>query len=150
MLPYLQEKLDQPDEILFSKGGCHVFAAVLQEKIGCYGYTLRRLAARYKLFAREAMHVYVAKNGVMIDVSGSSEEESYICERRKEWATSSDCPTVVALDCRIEELWRPKAQNDDDVKGVRSEWDLHLDKDFCAACRQRAQLLIPGDTDGRY
>jgi len=87
----------------------------------------------------EALHVYLAKGGQLIDVNGLQTERDLIQKDRL-----TDCrglPTCNLSNARTESCLR-LSSTDDSREGVRNQWGLDLDTEFVAACRKRASQLI--------
>jgi hypothetical protein len=142
MLPYLEKKLNVPDTDLFTRAACHIFADVLYASLSTEGFTFRR-AALLKIYLNfPALHVYLGKGGLAFDVRGRQTEADCISRLQIEWTTPTDPADVSPFDCARDELFDPLPRDNDNERGLRNKWNLNLDADFVAACRQRAQAFI--------
>ena len=142
MKPYLQEKFSQPDIELFTTAACHVYAEALERRFGSNGFTLRRVALTKTFVSLPALHVCVAKEGTMMDVTGIHQEEKFIKDTSRVWTKPGDPAEVAVFDCTREELFTAIHRDDDDERGLRDKWDLHVDREFLAACQLRAEHHI--------
>src|SRR4051812_15142051 len=67
----VQEALAFPEPILFTKGGCHIFALVLQRLLRDQKYALRR----FDVGDMKGYHVYAYRAGFMVDARGIRRED---------------------------------------------------------------------------
>lgn len=143
-----KQLLELGDDELFCRGGCHIFADELFERLQAKGFVLRRLAdGDHRRFA--AYHVYVSRGDMMVDVNGVGSEqslisrlvqdrqscgykgpikfESHLCDRSS---------LFIKMDC---------PEESEDVNC----WYLPAGQNFVEVCRRRARARIEGNPD-RY
>src|SRR5881394_3843039 len=118
---HLRHKLDSDDNTLFTQCACHVFADELCSQFACQGFSLRRLADTNLTDERaQALHVYLGRNDVMLDVRGIQSELSYIQDAKDfRLKNGGPVPGFRAVMCSREELFTPIIRDSDIERGPR-------------------------------
>jgi hypothetical protein len=144
MKPDLRAKLVCDDKMLFTQCACHVFADELATKLSSRGFALNRLADLNRTAAQmQALHVFMSKDGIMIDVEGEQKVDEYL-ESCRQFRRDHDgpVPDFAVLECSREELFETVPMAGDDERGVRNKWHHLIDSDFVSECRRRAQARL--------
>ncbi len=130
------------DLILFTSGGCHIFAKALLEVLAIEKYEVRCVRRMGQGFNKSVYHVYAYKNGYMVDALGIHAEEDYIA-----WATARNEMAMKAEACEMAFLF--KVAKKDGQGRDQNELGLRLDTEYLAHVDTKAKAVIL-DTPERY
>src|SRR6185436_3982226 len=109
--------------------------------LGPKGFALRRLAdTNLSSPQKQALHVYLLHEGVMLDVNGRQSEAKFIREEQDyRIANGGPIPNIRSFECSREELFTSDPTAMSDETGERNKWRLLPDSEFVEECRSRAR-----------
>lgn len=142
-LPHkISERLAQSDLVLFTNGGCHIFAKALFELLPDENYEPRHLRAFHSGGDKPGYHVYLFSDGFAVDALGIKREIDLIagCMAKTRLRFESE-------KCDIAHLFL--SAKDDPELGPLNIWDMCIHQDYIKALDSKARSLI-NDTPDRY
>jgi hypothetical protein len=144
MNAYLQNLLSDDDITLFTQCACHVFANELACDLIPKGFVLSRLADLNRTHTQmRALHVFLCRDGVMVDVEGMQSVDNYIEESRQyRLQHGGPTPDFKVLDCARDDLFQPVPSPLDDERGPHNKWRHLIDPEFVTLCRRRARARL--------
>jgi hypothetical protein len=138
----ISERFGLSDLVIFTGGGCHIFAKALFDLMPQEKYELRHLRAFHSGGEKPGYHVYLHKDGYAVDALGIKKEEDVIAAfmAKSGW-------TFKAEACDFGFLFNRTKEKEE--SGPLNEWDMYLHEDYVAYLEGKARLIIR-DNPTRY
>jgi hypothetical protein len=136
------ELLAQSDLKLFDGGGCHIFAAELHEDLEQFEFALRMIADVKGDWRSQALHVFLGKGELMVDVHGTRKQTDVLCEWTQFRSSQHGPPFQYdVFPCSYDELFKRYANKNDDL-GIVNKFNHRIGEHFVQECRRRARAMI--------
>ncbi|HEX7518155.1 MAG TPA: hypothetical protein VF345_12830 [Chthoniobacterales bacterium] len=140
----IEECLEQPDHLLFTHRGCHVFVSELLKRFPDENYAAKSIEINDGYGPpKSGFHIVACRDGFFVDAFGIRREKDYclwLCGKRSRADPKMPVPFVRWVEIESSDLLQTVNCNDPDEP--LNKWDHVVQQDFVRIVEERARKFI--------